>query len=488
MVRKTQHQARTRWIVLLVDDDQEYAESTSALLQREGHTVLLAHSGERALEVLAETHVDLLLLDYFMHGMTGEDVVQQLRTTNPLVQVILQTGYATEQPPRHLLKRLDIQGYHDKSEGPDKLLMWVDVGLKAAYASQLVHKSREGLRYILNVTPKLHKLQPLDELLQGIICQVTGLLGVTDSFVASRARSGRNAELAGFLAMRHDDTELVVHAGTGRFAGVSSLSEQHGDAALIGDIASAISAHGVQVNAHSTAVPLRVGSVSIGVIYLDQPVHAEQDLELLSVFANQAAVAIQNAQLFEMATIDPLTGVYLRRFVEEWMLRELRKAFRTRQSVCLLMLDMDGLKRINDTAGHLYGDEALASMGQVLRGALRESDIAGRFGGDEFMLALPDTSADGGARVASRIIAQLAQTSVHSAGTDFPVRTSIGMTVLPPHTFTDAELMHPIGKDYFQGVLKHLFEEADAALYEAKRNGRGQTRSGAVLDWPRLTP
>ena len=68
-----------------------------------------------------------------MPGITGDEVVAQLRQFNTHVQVILQTGYASEQLPREMLRRLDIQGYHDKSEGPEKLLLWADVGLKAAY-------------------------------------------------------------------------------------------------------------------------------------------------------------------------------------------------------------------------------------------------------------------------------------------------------------------------------------------------------------------
>lgn len=126
---------------------------TERLLAREGHTVIAANNPLQALEILRRERVDLVLVDFFMPQMTGEAFVMELRSFNPLVQVILQTGYASEQPPRELLRRLDIQGYFDKSEGPDKLLLWTDVGLKAAFAVQLLEKGRLGLRYILNVTP-----------------------------------------------------------------------------------------------------------------------------------------------------------------------------------------------------------------------------------------------------------------------------------------------------------------------------------------------
>src|SRR3990172_6178954 len=117
MPRKYKAEPSSGQTILLVDDDAEYLEATGLLLEREGHRVLMATNGPAALELLRENQVDLLLLDYFMPGMTGEQVVVKLRQFNPYVQIILQTGYATEKPPRELLKRLDIQGYFDKSEG-----------------------------------------------------------------------------------------------------------------------------------------------------------------------------------------------------------------------------------------------------------------------------------------------------------------------------------------------------------------------------------
>ncbi len=111
MARKNKTSEMSGYTILLVDDNLEYREATRFLLEHEGHTVLTAENGPDALATIKENPVDLLLLDYYMPGMTGEDVVHALRQFNPTVQVILQTGYASEQPPRELLRRLDIQGY-----------------------------------------------------------------------------------------------------------------------------------------------------------------------------------------------------------------------------------------------------------------------------------------------------------------------------------------------------------------------------------------
>jgi two-component system cell cycle response regulator len=222
MTRRVKHDRSSGYMILLADDNLDYLQVTKRLLEREGHAVLVASSGIEALGVLRQEKVDLLLLDYYMPGMTGEDVVTELRKFNPHVQVILQTGYASEQPPRELLRRLDIQGYYDKGEGPDKLLLWTEVGLKAAYVIQLLNKSRKGLRYILDVTPDMHKIQSLEDLLQGILLQVSGLLGAANSFLAllpegPAVHQDSEPPHEGILAMMEEDNELVIRHSTGRF-------------------------------------------------------------------------------------------------------------------------------------------------------------------------------------------------------------------------------------------------------------------------------
>ncbi|MDB5800868.1 MAG: hypothetical protein JWL63_1807 [Rhodocyclales bacterium] len=486
MARRSKAANASRWTILLAEDDPEYAQTTCSLLEREGHTVLWADNGIKALEILREQHIDLLLLDFYMPGMTGEETVLELRKFNDHTQVILQTGYASEQPPRALLKRLDIQGYHDKSDGPEKLLIWTDVGLKSAYTVQLLHKSRQGLRYILDATPELHKIQPLDDLLQGIILQIAGLLGSANSFLAidpkSVQRSGE-MQAEGFLVMVADETELAIHASTGRFAGYKHAADCL-DEEELGVVSDTLQQQGIRVIENSTIVPLCVGEVVIGIVYLDRSVNLQRDIELLQVFANQAAVAIRNSQLYEMATLDPLTGVYVRRFFDQWLLRELRAAFRAKRPLSLLMVDLDKLKLINDTAGHLGGDRALSIMGKVLRQSLRDIDICGRFGGDEFAVLLREPGSEGGQIIAKRILQALEGKTVEGPQATLPVEASIGISVLMPHDFDLALLPRPIPASYFEDMVRILIDEADRALYKAKHRENGCCfEQGAAVQW-----
>jgi diguanylate cyclase (GGDEF)-like protein len=492
MTRKSKRQDPSGRTILLVDDDPEYLEVTRLLLEREGHQVLCAADGVEALKLLHQQEdVELLLLDYYMPGMTGEEVVTQLRQFNPYIQVILQTGYASEQPPRELLQRLDIQGYYEKSEGPEKLLLWVDVGLKSAYTLQLLNKSRQGLRFILDVTPDLHKIQPLEELLQGILWQVSGLLGVVNSFLAVLPSGGtRRPEIGmsteGFLAILEEDTGLIIRASTGRFVGQSKVDACL-DAERIQVVRLALQSGDVQHLTDSLVVPLRVGQLTLGVIFLDRSVSQEQNMELLHIFANQAAVAIQNTQLYEMATLDPLTGLFVRRFFEQYLLRELRSAFRSRQSLSLLMLDIDDMKSINDTAGHQVGDQALSTMGKALREATRSNDIVGRYGGDEFIIILPQTAMSGAEIVVKRILDGLKGKTLFGTNGPFHLRSSIGACVLMPPALPSEGMPLPIPHAYFQAVAQTLIKLADDSLYKSKHMGGNRLYQGSSLEWSSIS-
>lgn len=131
MARKYTSAQPSGYTILVVDDQEEALISTKLLLEKEGHRVLTAASGEEALSLFCPGQVHLVIVDYFMPRMSGEEVVKEIRKRDEDVQILLMTGYSGEKPPREMLRSLDIQGYHDKSEGPDYLLLWVEVALKA---------------------------------------------------------------------------------------------------------------------------------------------------------------------------------------------------------------------------------------------------------------------------------------------------------------------------------------------------------------------
>jgi diguanylate cyclase (GGDEF)-like protein len=174
---------------------------------------------------------------------------------------------------------------------------------------------------------------------------------------------------------------------------------------------------------------------------------------------------VQNAQLFKearnRADRDPLTNVFHHRYLKTRLEEELERARKSNQPVALLMLDLDNFKLVNDTYGHLIGDEALRCVTAVLHSACRASDVIGRYGGDEFMILLPDTSPTQAITIAERIDVELAAQELRpGGGAVIPLHCSIGLATYPRDGDAAAELI----------------AKADAALYQSKRQGAPMAR------------
>jgi diguanylate cyclase (GGDEF)-like protein len=490
MARRHKAVENSGYTIALVDDDPDYLEAARRLLESEGHVVLTATDGDEALKLLRSSSVDLLLLDYFMPKMTGEQVVQELRTFDTSTQVILQTGYANERPPREMLRRLDIQGYYDKSEGPDRLLLWADAGLKAADAILRLARSRKGLQQILEVTPTLHRIRPLADLYEDVLQQAMQLIGAQNAVLAIFrdliAPSRHHGAEEKSIAASGDDLFFVVgprSPTSSETRGVESPLDER----VKHEITEALKTGQAIRREQECIVPLRLGEVVLGGIWLTHGALREEYHELLELFLHQAAVAIQNMLLYEMAALDPLTGVHARRFFEIWTRREVRNAFRSQNPVALLLLDMDGLKRINDSAGHWFGDQALAAVGKVLRQATRENDVVGRFGGDEFAVVFPQTDIDGAQRVAERLLVMLRDTHLAGPNGDIPLSASLGLATLPRYPRSDVGLERPRPVEYFQHMAQVLLQSADDALYVAKSAGKSRVCTSEALSWAALT-
>jgi signal transduction histidine kinase len=201
--------------------------SARALLEREGHFVLTADSGARALELFKQYEIHLMLVDYFMPQMTGEELIREVRKFDPYVQIILQTGYAGEKPASQMMADLDIQGYHDKSEGPEKLLLWVDVGLKAhRLISRLRERERLQSELVANVSHEfrtpLHIISGYtDLLLQGefgpipqeaheALRRVAGATTNLSELVSDLLRYGKLEAGVSDGSCQHIETELLA--------------------------------------------------------------------------------------------------------------------------------------------------------------------------------------------------------------------------------------------------------------------------------------
>ena len=207
-------------------------------------------------------------------------------------------------------------------------------------------------------------------------------------------------------------------------------------------------------------VPLQSGSETIGVIeFLNKNAargFASHDQDLVRRLAKPLAVALKNILAFERAErlviTDDLTKLFNYRYLMKYLRAEIKRCLRYKKKVSLLFIDIDGFKRINDTFGHLVGSQALSDMGQVIRKSLRDTDVIARYGGDEFVIVLPETTLKGAVVIAERIRKKVEEFEFSAHNVSIRLTVSLGVANSPKHTLTA------------EGLIK----KADVAMYQAK--------------------
>jgi len=209
-------------------------------------------------------------------------------------------------------------------------------------------------------------------------------------------------------------------------------------------------------------VPLEAEKKVLGVISVasQQPqAFSEQDEEMLRALGQQLVGALEKARLYELATIDGLTGLLNARAVRARLAEVFAKTLADNGQMGVLMFDIDFFKKVNDTYGHEVGNEVLQYLSKLVRSKLRDTDIAGRYGGEEFIVILPQTPVKGALDVAERLRRHIAARPVPTTAGELPITASFGVAYLPMPGVTTPD---------------KLVEVSDQALYASKRNGRNR--------------
>ncbi|MFN2571947.1 MAG: diguanylate cyclase [Gemmatimonadales bacterium] len=212
--------------------------------------------------------------------------------------------------------------------------------------------------------------------------------------------------------------------------------------------------------------PLRSADAVVGVIGVPiahrplAPAARRAVASLAPLLGDSLQTAQTIAQLRELSTIDSVTGCATRPDGIERLRAELKRAHRANQQVAVLMLDLDYFKSINDRYGHQCGDSVLAAIGHTIMQTLRVSDLRSRWGGEEFLVALPESGLDQAKRVATTLARRIAATVTEYDSARIQLTTSVGITIALP------------GEEDLEAVLAR----ADAALYRAKADGRNCIR------------
>jgi len=453
--------------VLLIEDDpddvfliQDMIESVCGLL----YCFELAHVNRLsgALEYIRKHHVDVVLTDLGLPDSQGLATVTALLEKAQTTPIVVLTGLADEAVGMEAVT-MGAQDYLIKGEVEREILVRaMTYAIQRKKEQDELRRKNAELAILYHVSQKVNQSINLHETMAEVMEAITGIetLGL---------------EQRGVLFLVQDEKLVLVHEINNNLTIVPHFLSDHrscnidtclcGQAARSGEIVLSKSSetderHTLQyseISAHGhIIIPLKAKKCLVGVLCLYLPVDTEvekEKLDLLLALGHQIGTAIDNARLYEetraLSLRDPLTGLANRRHMEIIMNDNLARAKRSGTPFSVIMFDIDHFKKVNDTQGHDAGDVILVETTRVAAGELRDIDLKVRFGGEEFLVLLPDASLTEARDVAERI-----RLAVQKKVT---ITISLGVT------------------SYREGDDQEvLIKRVDTALYQAKKEGRNR--------------
>jgi len=504
-------------VILCVDDERIILSSLKSQLQNNlagNYRIELAESGEEALEIieeLIESNIDvpLVVTDYIMGRMHGDELLVRVKDRLPKTLGIMLTGQASTNAVGEAVNKAGLFRYISKPWDEDDFILTVKTALDT-YSQQeklLLHEAyQQSLNEVLQLVlqPKPFKEQVSEVL--NIVLQAPGFSELKKGSIfiepldqtnhdlralemIAHENAGHDSENSSFQhnlknvkeiepqvqlicsekLVRYYQAPIILSANVMAGEEVTDWGESENIVGLLCLYVSPSYHESDETEAYISSVCHTIA----GIIRLSHHILAiEQHGAKLEVLIEQRTAALNralktharnnnilrktNKELEYYATTDELTGLLNRRCFFERADQEAYRSKRYSRNMVLAMLDIDLFKEVNDQYGHQAGDTVLAQIGQTLSNNMREHDIIGRIGGEEFAIVMPDTDLVGGQELCERIRQAIYEENVSIGAQSISVSASIGISSLGKH----------------ETVICAAMRRADQALYDSKHKGR----------------
>ncbi len=434
-----EHQDDTAWLkrlhLLYVEDDEGIRSQLEQFLRRRVQSVLTARDGREGLALFASHRPDVVITDLLMPNMNGLDMTEAILKINPRTPVIITTAFNEID---YLLKAIDlgVEAYVIKPINTEQLLRNLlkcarNLSFEAAYREdnallRLILSSLNEAVFIINAETK-----------QFTYCNQTTetLFGYTQQEMLGQTAGMLHGDGVQFERLFAD--VLNACADSGRYECQGRMLRKNGEAFCC--------EHLVR--------PIVCDSAG-------EPLHLICVVRDITLQKRAEDILLEHqAQLNFLANHDPLTGLDNRRCFQDQLKHALARTRRLKTQLAILFIDLDGFKPVNDRFGHEMGDHLLKSVAERLSSNVREQDVLGRFGGDEFVLIIEDAmDVAATVRVAEKLIRALAE-PFEIRGHRLQIGSSVGISVFPSLAQTENE------------DAETLIHRADQAMYMAKRQG-----------------
>jgi two-component system cell cycle response regulator len=484
--------------ILVAADDPALLGTLAWVLKEQGYDVMSTNEGSRVLPLMAERTPDLVLLDILFEDSSGTEVLETIKQDDRWrdVPVVMMSALSLEEAAVRTLG-LGAADYVRKPFRVRELLARIQAQLRMRAilrsANDTLRETREALNRVQEQADQRRHLVDIlhdvtDELSTGEIYhllarRVARALGLNQCSVVLTKHGGppRVAAYAYETGIRSDFVlsmdkypELQTALDTGRPVLVENVMVSP----LYRHVREMWARDGTRIATRSViAIPFAMEPDEAGVFFLrrnvTEPPLTAADVEFAETVIRAAVSAIQRATLIEstiadnrrleeLAQTDPLTKTLNRRALGERLAAEMERVRRYSTTMSLLLIDLDHFKQINDTHGHLAGDDVLIEVAALLQRVVRAVDVVARYGGEEFVVVLPETGAPGAEAFAERLRELIeGQSFVVSRGDPIRLTTSIGVACFPGFGVESVE---------------DLLANADQALYRAKSDGRNRVR------------
>lgn len=442
--------------ILIVEDDAFFREIFTDLLKEDGYQVDTASSGNEALEKLARNNYHLVVTDMVLQDISGLDILSRVKQMDTGIEVIVVTGYGNMESAIYALKN-GARDYLVKPISHDEFKHVV----KLCIEQRRLLDENQGLRdqiRLFQVSQTIANCIDIDRIQSLVLDALAKEVGVTRGFTCLRdaARTLVMMEAKGVLKEEAEKLDELVKP-------LFNWEEETFSSPVCLQI-EPTTAFGDEVR-EVMLLPLSDKTNLQGVVVLlndgDSDLPAVADFSNIHFLLEQSCLALENAGRYSIAkdllNIDELTGLFNYRYLEIALDREIKRAERYGLSMAVVFLDVDMLKVVNDTYGHLIGSRVLREIGGLLKKSVREVDVIIRYGGDEYTIILIETGKQGTTVVAERIRKAIEN---HTFAVDenlhLKLTASLGFACYPEDTKSKLELL----------------EMADRAMYFGKESGR----------------
>jgi diguanylate cyclase (GGDEF)-like protein len=462
--------------ILIVDEDRLFALTLVHVLSSHGHRPVLADTEDEAMAILTGGEVDLMLVSAEMAGRRSLRLLKSIRQAKPDLPVVLSVARTVPQNAREQL-RGGLYDYINKPFGHVELLMTVERGLERKRLLQdnrklladLEQRVRELSTFNL-VAKTLNSTLRLKEVLDIVMNKIKDLI-MAEAWSILMLDEARNELVFEVALGEKGDQVREMRLAMGQ--GVAGWVAQHQKPVIVADAATdqrffkGVDQRTGFRTRSIIATPLISRGRLLGVVEImnksgNAPFN-EKDLELLQILADHAAIAIENARLYEkaqrLAITDDLTGLYNSRQCDLFLNEALGRARVAGRPLSVIFLDLDHMKEVDDSYGHLLGGQTLKEVADRIAALVKPPDMASRYGGDEYVLVLPGKGPEAALALAESIRKSIeAEPFLKSNNLACRITASIGIACFPKHGSTSDELL----------------SRADKAMYRVKESGKNR--------------